>query len=126
MKKILSLLLIFMIVICFISPVFAVDGYSFDLQYTGTIVKNQAKDAKVLLIGVNAPAYTNVIIKVDITGPATPTILATDNTGTEHDIAQLRILGTNSRFFCSGRFHKYNTNKGNRSRRGKGHKYTNM
>lgn len=104
MKKILSFISIFVLVFCLVSPVFAVDGYSFDLQYTGTIVKNQAKDANVLLVGVNAPAYTNVIIKVDIAGPATPTILATDNTGTEHDIAQLGYWGPTSGFPVQGDF----------------------
>lgn len=104
MRKILSFITIFMLVFCLVSPVFAADGYSFDLQYTGTIVKNQAKDAEVLLVGVNATAYTNVIIKVDITGPATPTILATDNTGTEHDIAQLGYWGSTAGFPVQGDF----------------------
>lgn len=104
MRKILSFISIFILVFCLVSPVFAVDGYSFDLQYTGTIVKNQVKDANVLLIGVNAPAYTNVIIKVDVTGPATPTILATDTTGVEHDIAQLGFWGPTAGFPVQGDF----------------------
>lgn len=104
MRKILSFISIFMLVFCLVSPAFAVDGYSFDLQYTGTIVKNQVKDANVLLIGVNAPAYTNVIIKVDVTGPATPTILATDTTGVEHDIAQLGFWGPTAGFPVQGDF----------------------
>lgn len=104
MRKILSFIIVFMLIFSLVNPVFAVDEYSFDLQYTGTIVKNQVKDAKVLLIGVNAPAYTNVIIKVDITGPATPTILATDSTGVEHDIVQLGHWGPTAGFPVQGDF----------------------
>lgn len=104
MKKILSFAIIFAIIICNVNVVFAQDEYSFDLQYTGTIVKNEEKNASVLLVGVNATVYTNVRIKVDITGPATPVILATDSTGTEHDIAQLGYWGPTAGFAVGGDF----------------------
>ena len=74
------------------------------MQYSGTVVKNVEKDAKVLLIGVNGTTYTNVQIKVDITGPATPKILATDSSGTEYDIAQLGYWGPPSGFAVQGDF----------------------
>lgn len=104
MKKLLSFIMIFAIVLCSVSVVFAQDEYSFDLQYTGTIVKNVEKDAVVLLTGVNGTVHTNVQIKVDITGPATPKILATDSTGTEYDIAQLGYWGPPSGFAVGGDF----------------------
>lgn len=104
MKKLLSVIMIFAIVLCSVSVVFAQDEYSFDLQYTGTIVKNVEKDAVVLLTGVNGTVHTNVQIKVDITGPATPKILATDSTGTEYDIAQLGYWGPPSGFAVGGDF----------------------
>lgn len=104
MKKLLSFIMIFTIVLCSVSIVFAQDEYSFDLQYTGTIVKNVEKDAVVLLTGVNGTPHTSVQIKVDITGPATPKILATDSTGTEYDIAQLGYWGPPSGFAVGGDF----------------------
>lgn len=104
MKKLISFIMIFAIIFCSVSPVFAVDEYSFDLQYTGTIVKNVEKDAVVLLTGVNGTPHQTVQIKVDITGPATPKILATDSAGTEYDIAQLGYWGPPSGFAVGGDF----------------------
>lgn len=83
---------------------FAAEEYSFDLQYTGTVIKNVEKNANVLLVGVNGTLYTNVQIKVDITGPATPKILATDSNGVEYDIAQLGSWGPPSGFAVQGDF----------------------
>lgn len=104
MKKIISFMMIFAIVFCSMSSVFAADEYSFDMEYTGNIIKNIEKDAVVILKGVNAPVHSNVLIKVDIKGPATPKILATDSTGTEYDIAQLGSWGPPSGFAVGGDF----------------------
>lgn len=104
MKKILSFVMIFAIVFCSISPVFAQNEYSFDLQYTGNIIKNVEKDAVVILKGVSATPHTNVQIKVEITGPATPKLLATDSTGVQHDIAQLGYWGPVGGFAVGGDF----------------------
>lgn len=87
-----------------IGSVFAADEYYFDLQYTGTVVKNVEKDANVLLVGVNGTLHTNVQIKVKVTGPATPKLLATDSNGVEHDIAQLGYWGPPSGFAVQGDF----------------------
>ena len=87
-----------------IGSVFAADEYYFDLQYTGTVVKNVEKDANVLLVGVNGTLHTNVQIKVKVTGPATPKLLATDSNGVEHDIAQLGYWGPSSGFAVQGDF----------------------
>ena len=87
-----------------IGSIFAADEYSFDLQYTGNVIKNIEKDANVLLVGVNGTLYSNVLIKVNITGPATPKLLATDSNGTEYDIAQLGYWGPPSGFAVQGDF----------------------
>ena len=87
-----------------IGSVFAADEYYFDLQYTGTVVKNVEKDANVLLVGVNGTLYSTVQIKVKVIGPATPKLLATDSNGVEHDIAQLGYWGPPSGFAVQGDF----------------------
>ena len=104
MKKVLSFMLVFSIIFCSANYVFAADEYTFDLQYTGTVVKNVEKDANVLLVGVNGTTYTNVQIKVDISGPATPKLLATDSSGIEYDIAQLGYWGPAAGFAVQGNF----------------------
>lgn len=87
-----------------IGSIFAADEYSFDLKYTGNVIKNVEKNANVLLVGVNGTLYSNVLIKVNITGPATPKLLATDSSGTEYDIAQLGSWGPPSGFAVQGDF----------------------
>ena len=104
MKKVFSFILVFAVVLCSFSYVLAADEYSFELKVEGQVVKNIEKDASVLLKGVDATAYTNVIIKVEVTGPATPKLLATDSAGTTHDIAQLGYWGTVGGFAVQGTF----------------------
>lgn len=104
MKKILSFIIVFTVIICSFNIVFAADGYNIELQYTGTIIKNVEKEAKVLLVGANATPHSNVRIKVDITGPAIPKLLATDSTGVEHDIAQIGYWGPDTGFAVGGDF----------------------
>lgn len=87
-----------------IGSIFAADEYYFDLQYTGTVEKNVEKDANVLLVGVNGTLHSNVQIKVNVTGPSTPKLLATDSNGVEHDIAQIGYWGPPSGFAVQGDF----------------------
>lgn len=82
----------------------AVDEYSFELNYTGDVVNNEEKEATVILRGTDATPYTKVRIKVDVTGPATPKIMATDSSGVEHDIAQLGYWGPDTGFAVGGTF----------------------
>lgn len=103
MKKVLSLITIVAIILCTCTSVYAA-GYSFDLQYEGTIIKNIEKNANVLLIGDAGSAFATVQIKVDITGPATPEILATDSTGVVYNIAQIGYWGPPSGFPVQGDF----------------------
>lgn len=103
MKKVLPVFLS-LVLILFIGTVYAADEYTFGLEYTGEIVVDEQKDAAVTLTGVNGPLYTNVRIKVDITGPATPKILAYDSQGTEYDIAQTGYWGPDTGFAVQGSF----------------------
>lgn len=104
MKKLFIFIAVLSIVLLNCNVIYAADGYSFELQYEGAIVKNEEKDANVLLVGINGPAHTNVLIKVDIEGPATPKLLAYDSTGTEYDIAQIGSWGPPSGFAVQGTF----------------------
>ena len=103
MKKVFTLLLVFLFTFTFTS-VYAADEFTFDLTYTGDVIKDQEKSATVVLKGTNAPTYTNVRIKVDITGPATPTIFAYDSQGTKIDIAQTGYWGPDAGFAVAGTF----------------------
>lgn len=104
MKKMISILLIFLFTFCLTAKTYAVDEYTFDLQFNGNVVKNIEKNAVVLLTGVNGTLHNNVQIKVEVTGPATPKLLATDSSGVEHDIAQLGYWGPVSGFQVQGSF----------------------
>lgn len=105
MKKVCKLLIsLLMILTIFCVPVRAADEYEFELNYTGDIVINEAKDASVILRGTNATTYAKVRIKIDITGPATPKIIAEDSLGTEIDIAQEKYWGPAEGFPVSGTF----------------------
>ena len=104
MKKIVLPVLICCLLVALATFSYAADGYTFGLEYEGTVKVNEAKNAKVQLIGTNGPTYTNVRIKVDITGPGTPTILAYDSTGVQHDIVQLGYWGPDAGFAVQGTF----------------------
>jgi len=104
MKKIVLPVLICCLLVALATFSYAADGYTFGLEYEGTIKVNEAKNGKVQLIGTNGQTYTNVRIKVDITGPSTPTILAYDSTGVQHDIAQLGYWGPDAGFAVQGTF----------------------
>jgi len=80
------------------------DEYSFQLEYSGDVILNETKEGRVILRATNGTTFARVQIKVDITGPATPKILATDSSGVEHDIAQLGYWGPENGFAVGGTF----------------------
>lgn len=82
----------------------AAEEYSFELEYTGEIVANEEKDAAVSLIGVNGTQHTKVRIKVEVTGPATPKLIATDSLSNQIDIAQTGFWGPEEGFPIQGSF----------------------
>ena len=105
MKKTITILMTIMISISILSgTVNAAEEYNFELEYTGEIVANEEKDAAVSLIGVNGTQYTNVRIKVEVTGPATPKLIATDSLSNQIDIAQTGFWGPDGGFPIQGSF----------------------
>lgn len=110
MKKRIFLLIFALALIICTGSIYATDvstnnGYNFDIVYSGNIIKNEAKNAIVVLEGQNATPYTNVRIKVDaISGPATPSIIAYDSEGNAFDIAQIGNWGPPSGFAVGGTF----------------------
>lgn len=110
MKKRIFLLIFALALIICTGSIYATDvstnnGYNFDIVYSGNIIKNEAKNAKVVLEGNNATPYTNVRIKVDaISGPATPSIIAYDSDGNAFDITQIGNWGPQSGFAVGGTF----------------------
>lgn len=104
MRKIVSIIITFAIILGITNYSLAADEYSFDLQYTGTVIKNEEKSAKVLLIGKSGTLYSKVRIKVDINGPAKPKLMATDTNNIEHNIAELGYWGPPEGFPVQGDF----------------------
>ena len=105
MKKISCLLLTTLMIICiFCFPVRAANELEFELNYTGDIILNQTKDAAVILRGTNATTYAKVRVKVEVTGPSTPKIIAKDSLNQEIDIAQTGYWGPEDGFAVSGTF----------------------
>ena len=104
MKKAISILLLFAMAIGITVFSYAAEEYAFELQYTGKIEKNVTKEANVLLIGKSATMYSKVRIKIDVSGPSTPKIIAKDSLGNEHDIAQIGYWGPPQGFAVGGDF----------------------
>lgn len=80
------------------------DTINFDISYQGEVKVNEEKSAVIMLAGENTPPYTNVRVKVDIQGPATPKIIATDSLGTQIDIAKEGYWGPEAGFAIGGTF----------------------
>ena len=102
--KILSITLLLCIITTIISYAAIDQTIHFDISYEGDVKVNTEKNATIILAGDNTPVHTNVRVKVDIEGPATPKILATDSNGTELDIAQLGYWGPDEGFTIGGTF----------------------
>lgn len=102
--KIISVTLVLLLMIS-ISCYAAIDTtIHFDISYEGEVKVNEEKNAIIILAGENTPVHTNVRVKVDIEGPATPKILATDSLGTEIDIAEWGYWGPETGFTIGGTF----------------------
>lgn len=85
-------------------PVNAASELEFELKYTGEIIKDETKEAKVILRGNNATTYPKVRVKVEVTGPSQPKIMAVDSAGNEIDIAQIGYWGPPGGFPIAGTF----------------------
>lgn len=102
--KIICITLLFLLMINIVSFAAIDQTISFDISYEGTVKVNEEKNANIILAGNNTPIHSNVIVKVDIEGPAKPKILATDSLGTEIDIAKEGYWGPNAGFAIGGTF----------------------
>lgn len=80
------------------------NGYEFNLTYEGEVKKEIAKNATVTLTGTNATPYSNVLIKIELSGPATPEILAKDSEGNTYNLAQTGFWGPPTGFQVGGSF----------------------
>ena len=91
MKKVLCMMMMFILMFFMVMPVFAAeDDYTFNLEYTGTFTKGVQKDMNIVLTGgKSSTPYTNAKIKVSVTGPARPVILARDNQDTQYNLMYL-------------------------------------
>ena len=103
MKNTLKIVLlsVFAVALLFIASTVsnAAEGYTISLDYDPTeLAAGEERAATATLKGENATVYTNVRLKVDIEGPATPQLLATDSNQIEHDIAKLGYWGPDEGF----------------------------
>ena len=80
------------------------EDYTLFIDTSQNVLKNVPVKTDVKLIGNNAPAYQNVRIKVDVSGPGTPKLMATDSENIEWDIAQIGYWGPPEGFAVGGTF----------------------
>ena len=85
-------------------PVKAANVLEFELKYDGDVVINETKDASVILRGTNATTYSNVRVKVEVSGPGTPKLIAKDTNNLEFDLAQTGYWGPDQGFPVAGTF----------------------
>ena len=108
MKKVLFFTLIVSVIIIssltFATTTNPGNGYEFNLTYEGEVKKDVAKNATVTLTGTNATPYSNVLIKIELSGPATPEILAKDSEGNTYNLAQTGSWGPPTGFQVGGSF----------------------
>lgn len=106
MKK----LIVFLVALAFLL-IFGVCSYAaidstihFDISYTGEVKVNEEKGTNIILAGQSTPTHAKVRVKVEIEGPATPKLMATDSLGTQIDIAQVGYWGPEAGFAIAGTF----------------------
>ena len=95
----------FLILGVFCIPVKAANELEFELKYDGDVVINETKDASVILRGTNATTYSNVRVKIEVSGPGTPKLIAKEtSSGLEFDLAQTGYWGPELGFPVAGTF----------------------
>lgn len=102
--KILLITLTFLLIFGVYSYAVIDSTIHFDISYTGEVKVNEEKDTNIILAGQSTPAHTKVRVKVEIEGPATPKLMATDSLGTKIDIAQVGYWGPETGFAIAGTF----------------------
>ena len=105
MKKLCCFIMAtFLAIGMFCIPVKAANELEFELKYDGDVVINETKDASVILRGTNATTYSNVRVKVEVSGPGTPKLIAKDTNNLEFDLAQTGYWGPDQGFPVAGTF----------------------
>lgn len=106
MKKMRIFLITFILLLIFgVCSYAAIDStIHFDISYTGEVKVNEEKDTLIILAGESTPVHTNVRVKVEIEGPATPKLMATDSLTNQIDIAQWGYWGPEGGFAIAGTF----------------------
>ena len=104
MKKSKLIVCIMLILLMITTYVYAESQLAIEVSYDGNVVKNEAKNANIVLAGTDATLHSKVRIKVTITGPATPTLMATDSEQHEIDIAEVGYWGPEQGFAIQGTF----------------------
>ncbi len=105
MKKLSCFIVTILFILSVISiQVNAAAELEFELKYDGDIVVNETKEGSVILRGTNASTYSNVRVKVDVEGPGTPKLIATDTNQQEFDLVDIKYWGPPDGFPVAGTF----------------------
>lgn len=105
MKKLSCFIVAILFILSVISiKVNAATELEFELKYDGDIVVNETKEGSVILRGTNASTYSNVRVKVDVEGPGTPKLIATDTNQQEFDLVDIKYWGPPEGFPVAGTF----------------------
>ena len=105
MKKLSCFIVTILFILSVISiQVNAAAELEFELKYDGGIVVNETKEGTVILRGTNASTYSNVRVKVDVEGPGTPKLIATDTNQQEFDLVDIKYWGPPDGFPVAGTF----------------------
>ena len=106
MKKLSCFIVTILFILSVISiQVNAAAELEFELKYDGDIVINETKDASVILRGTNATTYSNVRVKIEVSGPGTPKLIAKETSSDlEFDLAQTGYWGPELGFPVAGTF----------------------
>lgn len=105
MKKLSCFIVTILFILSVISiQVNAAAELEFELKYDGGIVVNETKEGSVILRGTNASTYSNVRVKVDVEGPGTPKLIATDTNQQEFDLVDIKYWGPPEGFPVAGTF----------------------
>lgn len=105
MKKLSCFIVTILFILSVISiQVNAAAELEFELKYDGDIVVNETKEGSVILRGTNASTYSNVRVKVDVEGPGTPKLIATDTNQQEFDLVDIKYWGPPEGFPVAGTF----------------------
>lgn len=104
MKKLFSIMLLIVLICTTVCVMASAEDYAIVIEREGEVFKDVPINVDVKLIGTNAPAKQKVRVKVDVSGPSVPKLIAKDSLQTEIDIAQIGYWGPEEGFAVGGTF----------------------